>query len=81
MRSFSMHKNRNKLAAYLEGTCQSLEAAVEFLELDPNVDWEDEMLSANMEECRGCGWWHESGDLVHERERDTGFCEDCLDED
>jgi len=69
---------RDQLLNYLQGTCQSLDAAVEFLELDPVVDWEDEMLSAGMELCLGCGWWHESGELVHEDEADTGYCEDCI---
>lgn len=72
---------REKLSYYLEGTCQSLDNAIERLELDPDVDWEDEMLSANMETCLGCGWWHSSGDLVHENEEDIGYCDQCKGED
>lgn len=56
----------------------SIDSAVEFLELDPDVDWEDEMLTANMEMCLGCGWWMESSELVHEDDADTGYCEQCL---
>lgn len=71
-------EKREELAAYLLGTCHSLDSAIEYLELDLEVDWEDEILSANTEACLGCGWWHESGDLVHDDEADTGYCEDCI---
>lgn len=71
---------RNNLARYLEGTCMSIETAVERLELDPSIDWEDEMLTAGMELCLGCGWWMESSELVHEDEEDTGYCSDCKEE-
>lgn len=71
-------ETREELADYLIGTCHTLDSAIEFLELDQEIDWDDEMLSANIELCLGCGWWHESGDLVHEDEADTGYCEDCI---
>lgn len=70
--------DRNRLAHHLEGTCMTLEVAVEHLGLDPEVDWEDEMLSANLETCLGCGWWMESNELVHEDDEDTGYCGDCI---
>lgn len=71
-------EKREELKDYLLGTCLSLDHAIEQLELDLEVDWEDEILSANVELCLGCGWWYESGDLVHEDEADTGYCEDCI---
>lgn len=73
-------KKREQLASYLEGTCQTIDSAVEHLELDPEVDWEDEMLTAGMEPCLGCGWWMESSELVHEDEEDTGYCDQCKDD-
>jgi Na+-translocating ferredoxin:NAD+ oxidoreductase RNF subunit RnfB len=73
-------EQRETLAKYLEGTCMSIETAIEHLELDPSIDWEDEMLTASMELCLGCGWWMESSELVHEDEEDTGYCDDCKDE-
>lgn len=72
--------SRQNLAHYLEGTCQSIDAAIEYLELDPTVDWEDEMLTAGMELCMGCGWWHASSELVHENDEDTGYCDQCVEE-
>jgi hypothetical protein len=72
-------EKREELAAYLLGTCHSFDSALEYLELADDVtDYEDELLSANVEICLGCGWWHESGDLVHDDEANTGYCEDCI---
>lgn len=76
--AINIAKKRDRLADYLEGTCMSLETAVEYLEFDPNIDWEDEMLTANMETCLGCGWWMESSELIHEDNENTGYCEDCV---
>ena len=67
-----------ELAKFLEGTCATIHGAVEFLELDPDIDWEDEMLTYGMEECKGCGWWSESGELIHEDEENTGYCDQCI---
>lgn len=75
-----LDEKRHELAKYLEGTCMSIETAIELLELDPSIDWEDEILTAGIELCLGCGWWMESSELVHEDEEDTGFCEDCKDD-
>ena len=66
-----------ELKYYLLDTCNSLEAGVEALDLDPHIDWEDLMLSANIETCKGCDWWHESGSLIDEEDKNIGYCEDC----
>lgn len=71
-------KKRIELSDYLQGTCITIAQAVESLELDESIDWEDEMLSAGVEVCLSCGWWHESGELVHDDDEDTGICGDCL---
>lgn len=68
---------REELVHYLRGTCHTLGMAIESLELDPDWDWDDEILTANLETCLGCGWWHDSGELVHENDEDIGFCDDC----
>ena len=67
------------LASYVEGTCKSIIACVEILELDPSVDWEDELLNVNMERCIGCGWWEESCGLTYNDLRQGGECRDCRD--
>lgn len=76
-------EKREELARHLEGTCLSLDTAIERLELDTplyaGIDWEDEMLTFGMELCLGCGWWMESCELVHERDEDTGYCDQCID--
>lgn len=71
---------RNDLFHYLEGTCMTLETAVEALELDPDVDWEDEILSAGLELCLGCDWWYESGDLISYDGETIGYCGQCRDD-
>jgi hypothetical protein len=61
----------------LQGTCQSVEGLLEFLELD--VDPEDveiEMESMNLERCPFCGWWVESYELIND-DCDIVGCEQC----
>lgn len=55
-----------------------LESAVEMLELDQEIDWEDQLLTFGLERCQGCDCWMESGELAHDKEEDTGFCDQCI---
>lgn len=68
-------RQREKLIDFLLGTCMDAEGAAERLELSIEIDWEDELFSANIEQCQGCGWWMESCML---EEKDGFFlCEQC----
>ena len=78
----TLEEKRNNLAFFLEGTVQTLDTALEHFgyENDP-VDWEDEMLTANMEECVICNWWHRSSDLTWVERLNGGVCDQDLDEE
>jgi hypothetical protein len=70
-----------RLQYHLEGTCQTLGQALDQLELnghDHSVI-EDQLLDQPhpVEECKGCAWWFEVGDLVRENEADCGYCDQC----
>lgn len=77
----TIEANRERLARYIEGTCKSVLECVEILELDPDIDWEDELLNVNMECCVGCGWWEESCGLVWNDARNGGECDQCREKD
>lgn len=75
---------KRKLADKLLGTCDSTEAALEYLELDADFDAdaaEDGLLDLNVERCKGCDWWHESGELAGERDGEPGYCDQCREPD
>jgi hypothetical protein len=71
----------NYIYTRLQGTCQSMESLLEFLEL--NVDPEDieiEMEIMNLEKCPFCGWWMESYELIND-DGDIVGCEQCRDDE
>ncbi|MBS3648791.1 hypothetical protein KEU06_09255 [Pseudaminobacter sp. 19-2017] len=70
----------DRLIHHIQGTCLSIEQAVESLELDPSIDWKDKLLDRNIELCGVCNWWHESGELEFDEQRNFGVCEQCLDD-
>lgn len=79
----NLEETRTDLAYLLLGTCTNISVEIERLELDDLIDWEDEMLTAGVEPCKGCAWWHESGDLIDNEEGDdskTGYCPQCREE-
>lgn len=65
----------------LEGTCQTLLQALSQLGLtdEDQNEVESRLLDPPhpVEECQGCGWWFEVGDLVRENEDDCGYCDQC----
>lgn len=70
-------------AAYdLRGTCETLEAYIERLDLPIDSETlEDELLNVSTEICGGCGWWHEVSDLEFDEARNCGLCDQCREED
>lgn len=66
-----------RVAARLEGTCDSVEHALMHLELDADPEEvADQLLDVDLERCGGCGWWMEPGELVDD-EGDVVGCGDC----
>jgi len=68
-----------QVAAELDGTCQELHTLLAKLGIvaDPEAV-EDQLLSVNMERCRGCGWWMDSCELVGDDiDSVTGYCDQC----
>uniref|UniRef100_A0AAU8HZD7 Uncharacterized protein n=1 Tax=Rhizobium phage IG49 TaxID=3129228 RepID=A0AAU8HZD7_9CAUD len=68
-------EDRERLASYIVGTCQSIFMCLEILELEEGHDWEDELLTENVEQCHGCGWWHYSYEL--EDHDGWAYCDSC----
>lgn len=70
--------DKRRLADKLLGTCDSVDSAIEFFEIDTDAHAAtDGLLDLNVEACKGCGWWHNSYDLENEWEGDVGYCADC----
>lgn len=77
----------SQVVQWLSGTCNSLHRAEDHFGFQIDVtDLEDQLLDQNIEMCKGCGWWFESGNLVPDAEEDIpdgfedeliGYCEDC----
>lgn len=69
----------DRIVDYAQGTCLSPSAiAAHFDEVDDDAgdDIEEVLLDANIELCRGCEWWHESGELADDEDH-IGYCSDC----
>ena len=77
-------KDMQRIKDALLGTCDSVTAVLERLEIDADEnDVEDKLLDGNpsVEECKVCNWWFESCDLVcEEDENQNGTCDDCREE-
>ena len=73
------NKKLEEVSAWLLGTCNSAEAAIVKFDLDVESDYlMSDLLDLNVEPCRGCGWWFESGELARGIPEDSdGYCEDC----
>ena len=77
-----MKINKKELLKYkdlLLGTCISLDQFVENQELKIEMDdLEDLLLDVDIEQCKICGWWFESYELIDYKDEDNyGYCEDC----
>lgn len=70
-------KALDRLAHHVQGTCQSIAEATQFLDLDESIDWEDKLLDRNIERCGVCEWWMESCELEFNENRNFGVCEQC----
>lgn len=69
---------RDRLADHIRGTCKTVGAALESLDMDIDESVaEDKLLDVNVECCKGCGWWHDSFELDHEKDGDVGYCSQC----
>lgn len=78
-----------RIADRLVDTCSDIEQALIELGIEVTDDAIDEVESRlgdpgiNVEQCQGCGWWFECGDLVaHDEEPvlpgyEEGYCESC----
>lgn len=76
-----------RLAEELQGTADSIETALERLDIDADDvsvdDIEDQLLEVSLERCQGCDWWHESNELAPDPETEDdddslyGYCADC----
>jgi hypothetical protein len=77
----SLSEDREAMAAFLDGTCQTIGMACEALSLDEGLDWEDELLNCrpSLECCDSCGWWMESAVLEFiEEGNGKVLCEEYL---
>jgi hypothetical protein len=77
----SLEEDRELMAFFLGGTCQTIVMACEALDLDESLDWEDELLNArpSIECCSDCGWWMESAVLEFiEDGNGKVLCEECF---
>ncbi len=70
--------DKRRLSERLRGTCDSIESALNFLEIDADsTDAVDALLDVSTEQCKGCGWWHECCELDNERDGELGYCDQC----
>ncbi len=72
-----------KIRDALEGTPASIESVLDKLELLDVVsieEVEEGLLDLNLERCKGCDWWFESGELVNGA-GDVVGCGDCRGKD
>lgn len=76
-----------QLAGRLEGTADTIEAALEAFDWGDDVTAEEAEegllnLPSALERCRGCDWWYESSMLVSTEDDDAedGYCDDCRDD-
>ena len=64
------------LANTLAGTCDSIDAGLERIDLEPGdydtTNVQDDLIGLNTELCIGCQWWFESCELDPD-----AYCEDC----
>lgn len=73
-----------QIAAELLGTCTSVTYIIDKYELDESIDLEDILIDFNVEQCMGCGWWHESCELDGQDEygeivdENVGYCSQCI---
>ncbi len=69
------------IAQRLEGTCNPVWRALDALDLKEELEVdevEDRLLDYDLEQCRGCGWWFEPGELAGlEDDDEPGLCDDC----
>lgn len=72
----------DKIIDYLQGTCNTLDGAVEII-IDGNLDSSDlsmeelEYLDDRIFLCECCGWWYE----VSEMSEQDQYCDDCFETD
>lgn len=71
-------KQLNDICDELQGTCKSLEEALEAIGLEY-----DSLTIAELQEidncvacCDSCGWWVEAGEVD-----ENGYCDDCQEQD
>jgi len=70
-------KQIHEITSFLEGTCNSIEQAMDRFDIDfPVEEVEDRLLDVNLERCPGCDWWVESSELVDSK-GDIVVCENC----
>jgi hypothetical protein len=72
----------DRLKYRLMGTCDSIDVALESLDLQDVTDSttaSDQLLDGNpsVESCAGCDWWFESAMLTFNEEECRSFCDDC----
>lgn len=66
-----------EIADYLTGTCNSIDQALDRLDLEfPVEDVEERLLDVNLERCPICDWWMDSAELVNEA-GDVVGCDTC----
>ena len=72
-----------KVIDYLQGTCNSIDSAVN--ELYPDMNFEDlsgsdfNCIDNQIFECQTCNWWCEMSELA--QDQDENICEDCHEAD
>jgi hypothetical protein len=73
-------KSVEDIAYELQGSCQSLEALLEFHEMEgaENDAAFCNALDQLVFQCEGCGWWCEISEMTDDEENDWN-CTDCVD--
>ena len=67
-----------EIHAFLQGTANSAQAALDCFELDCDIeDVEESMAERNLEFCPTCGWWVDSYELLDDMDEPTETCTNC----
>jgi hypothetical protein len=77
----ALSDDRELMASFLEGTCNTITQACYALDLDEGIDWEDELLNCrpSIECCSDCGYWIESSQVEVMELTGKILCEQCFD--
>lgn len=74
----------NRVVEYLQGSCESLDSAIELLfsgtEFEDLTEEDLSTLDNAILNCPSCGWWVDSGEMGETVEGYEEVCDDCAEE-